>query len=138
LGIIFMGVGIAKVDEQSISQELGDVTVIASNHLRTRGLIGTYHVPVLFGVELAGESSRVHHITKHHRELPSFRVGRRGSSARGDLRGGLFLHSRLWCWLLRLGGDCLDGFSFTSPHEHLTIVISGKLVDFDEFILQDV
>jgi len=51
--------------------------VVASNHLRTGGLIRTHHVPVLFGVELGRrvfvESTRV---TEHHGELPPF--GRQG------------------------------------------------------------
>ena len=52
LGIIFMGLGIAKVHEESIPEELGDVSIIALNHLRTHPLIRTDHIPVLFGVEL--------------------------------------------------------------------------------------
>jgi hypothetical protein len=75
LRIIFMGLGIAKVHEESIPKELGNVTVIASHHLCTGGLIGTDHLPVLFGVELAGESCRVHQITKHHGQLATFGVG---------------------------------------------------------------
>src|SRR2546427_90867 len=48
--IVFMGLGIAKVDEQSIPQELGDMPIVASNHLRTSGLIRTDHVPILLWV----------------------------------------------------------------------------------------
>src|SRR4051812_7454849 len=44
LGIIFMGLGIAEVHQESIPQELSKVTVIASNHLSTGGLIRTDHV----------------------------------------------------------------------------------------------
>ena len=42
------------------------------------------------------------------------------------------------CWLSRGRGDCLSTCCFARPHEHLTVVISGELVDFDEFILQDI
>src|SRR5262245_11537005 len=48
--------------------------IVAPNHLRTGGLIGTDDVPVLFGVELAGESCGVHQITEQHGELAPFGV----------------------------------------------------------------
>src|SRR5215813_14712888 len=91
LGIIFMGVRIAKVHEEPVTKQLGDVPVIAANHLRTGGLVGTDHFPVVFGIELAGKFGRVHQIAKHHGELPSFRIRRRYSWERCDLRGGLLL-----------------------------------------------
>src|SRR5215831_10380483 len=69
LRIILMCVGIAEIDEKTISEQLGDMPIIASNHLRTGGLVGTDHFPVLFGIELAGKFGRVHQITKHHGEL---------------------------------------------------------------------
>jgi len=74
LHIIFMGLRIAKIHEEPIPKELGDVPVIAANPLRTGGLIGTDYVPILFGVELVGESSGVHQVTEHHRELAAFGV----------------------------------------------------------------
>src|SRR5215510_9283972 len=76
LRIIFMGLRIAKIHEEPIPKELGDVPVIAANHLRTGGLIGTDHIPVLFRVELAGESSGVHEVTEHHGELAALGFGR--------------------------------------------------------------
>src|SRR5438105_4884921 len=85
LGIIFVCLGIAKVHEKSIPEQLGDMPIVALDNVGTHPLICTHHVTPVFRVELAGESSRVHQITEHHRELPSFRVGRRrGSNARGD------------------------------------------------------
>src|SRR5437879_3980330 len=75
--IVLMGLGIAEVHEETIPKELGDMSVIAANHLRTGGLIRTDQVPVLFGVELAGEASGVHEITEHHRELSPFGIRRR-------------------------------------------------------------
>jgi len=68
--------------------------------------------------------------------LPSFRVGRRrGSNARCDLRGGLFLGSKLWCWLGRLSDAFLDAFSCASPLETSTLVVSYWM-HVEEFILQ--
>jgi hypothetical protein len=72
LGIILMRLGIAEVHQESIPKELRNVTLIALNHLSTDALIRTDHVPVLFGVELAGESCGVHEITKQHGELTAF------------------------------------------------------------------
>ena len=112
--------------------------IVALDNVGTHPLICTHHVTVFFGVELAGESSGVHQITKHHRELSAFSVRRRSSKGRFNLSGWLCLHNGLWCWRSRLRGDCLGRGSFTSPHEYLTILISGELVDFDEFILQDI
>src|SRR6516225_7393106 len=100
--------------------------IVALDHVGTNSLIRTYHVPILFGVELAGEFRRVHEITEHHGELPSFSLR--------SLRGLLYLNSRLWCGLSRLRSNCLDSGSFTSPYKHLTVLICGELVDFDEFI----
>src|SRR3989442_12351715 len=81
--VIFMGVGIPKIHQKSIPKELCDVPVIALHHLRTGGLIRTNYVPVLFGVELAGESSRIHQVTEEHGELTAFGFGR----GRGDWYG---------------------------------------------------
>jgi hypothetical protein len=47
-----MGVGIAKVDQESIPQKLRNVSIKAGDDLRADFLILTYHVPVVFGVEL--------------------------------------------------------------------------------------
>jgi hypothetical protein len=78
LGVIFMGVGIAKVDQETIPKELSNVTVIALNHLRTGGLVCTDHIAPVFRVELRGEFGGVHQITEHHGELAtlSLRYGR--------------------------------------------------------------
>src|SRR5215468_11444968 len=75
LRIIFMGMGVAKVDQETIAKVLGNIAIIALDNVGTHPLIRPYHVPVLFGVELAGKFGRVHQIAKHDSELPSFRVG---------------------------------------------------------------
>src|SRR5262249_7029826 len=76
LGIVFVCLRIAKIDQEPIAKELGDVTIIALNHRSTGGLIRADHVPVRFGVELAGESRGVHEVTKQHGELSPFGFGR--------------------------------------------------------------
>src|SRR6266702_2686361 len=98
--IIFVCHWIAEIDEKTIPEQLGDMSFIALDDLRTDSLIRPDNFSILFGVELGGEFGRVHQIAKHDRELPSFRVGRRrGSNARCDLRGAWVLGSTLWCWL---------------------------------------
>ena len=83
-----MGLGIAKIDQKTITEQLGDMSIVALDDFGTDPLICTDHIPVLFGVELAGELGGVDEVTEHHGQLPSFRVRRRrGSSARCDLRG---------------------------------------------------
>jgi len=72
-----MCLGIPKVDQETIPEQLGNMSIVALDNVGTHPLIRTYHVPVVFGIELAGEFGRVHQIAKHDRELPSFRVGRR-------------------------------------------------------------
>jgi len=70
-----MGLRIAKIYEETIPKELGDVPIKVCDNLSTGMLIRTYHVPVLFGVELAGEARGVHEVTEHHRELSTFSFG---------------------------------------------------------------
>jgi hypothetical protein len=67
-----MRLGIPKIHQQSIPQELGNMSLIALDDCRTCRLIGTNNFPVLFGVELAGEFGGVHEVTEHHRELTAF------------------------------------------------------------------
>ncbi len=55
LGIVLMGSGIAKVDEQPIAQVLRNMALKALDHLGAAGLIGPHHVAPLFGIEPAGE-----------------------------------------------------------------------------------
>ena len=61
-----MGLRIAKIDEETITQELGNVSLKTLDDFSTRRLIGSDHVPVLFWVELAGqlvESTKSQNIT---------------------------------------------------------------------------
>src|SRR5262247_3803835 len=101
-----MCVGIAEIDEQTIAQELCNVSVKTLDDFRTCRLIGTDDFPVVFGVETAGECGGVHQVTEHDGQLTSFRVRRKCSRERGDLQGGLLLGRRL-CWLGWLSSDFL-------------------------------
>jgi hypothetical protein len=54
VGVIFMGLRIPKIDEETITQELGDITIIALDHCGTRLLIRPDDFSIFFGVESAG------------------------------------------------------------------------------------
>jgi hypothetical protein len=86
LGIIFMCLRIAKIDQETISQELSGVTFIACDDLRTDCLVGSYDVPIVFWIKEAGELGRLHQVAEHDCELTAFRFGgMRGRRRRCDL-----------------------------------------------------
>jgi hypothetical protein len=83
-----VGQGVPEVDQQAITEILGNIPLKTGNHLGTRVLISPHHLAQLFRVELAGEHGRVHQVTEQHRELAPFRVsgttfGRGGLSWEG-------------------------------------------------------
>jgi len=135
LCFVFVALWVAKVHEETISKVLSDVSIVASYDFCTGTLIFTYHFSVVFGVELAGEPGRIDQVAEHHRQLPSFRLKRRGSNARCDLRGGLCLGNRLLCWLSRLGGDFLYACRVASPDEPPPVIISHR-VHVEEFCFE--
>jgi hypothetical protein len=89
LRIIFVCPGIAKVDEQAIAEVLRNMPLKAGDHLGTDVLIGPHHLTQILRVELTGEHSRLHQVTKQHGELTAFSVGRTcdwSSSGGRDIR----------------------------------------------------
>jgi hypothetical protein len=74
LRIVFVRLGIAKVDQQTITEVLGNMPLEAGDHFGAGVLIGPHYLAQLFRVELAGECGRVHQVTKQHGELAAFRV----------------------------------------------------------------
>jgi hypothetical protein len=132
--IVFMGLGIAEINKQPVTQELSNMPVIAPNHLSTGGLIRTDHVPVLFGVELSRQGSGIDQVAEHDRELPSFRVGRRRCSRTGcNQQGGLFLDGKRWRWLSRGSADFLG---IADPDQNSVILVSGKPFRLNQVDLQ--
>src|SRR5215475_7965490 len=77
LGIIFVCLGIAEIDKQTVTEQLSDMPIVALNNCRTHLLIRTNHFSVLFGIKLAGKFRGINQVTKQQAELPSFRVRRR-------------------------------------------------------------
>src|SRR6516162_8550524 len=74
LCIIFMGVGIAEIDEQTVTEQLGDMPIVALDDFCTSRLIRTDHVTPVFRVELAGQLGGIHEVAEHHSELAAFGV----------------------------------------------------------------
>jgi hypothetical protein len=53
-GVVFMGLRIAKVDQEAVPEVLGNMAIKAADHLSAGLLIGTHHVSEVFGIEQAG------------------------------------------------------------------------------------
>ena len=83
-GIVFMGCGVAKIDEQSIAQILGDMALVGLDDLSCGLLVGAHHGTQVFGVELAGQLGRAHQVAEQYRELPPFRVRSAACQRRGE------------------------------------------------------
>jgi hypothetical protein len=64
----------AKVDQETIPEQLGDMPIVVLDNFGTHPLICTHHIPVLFGIESPCQGSCIYYIAEHDRELPSFRV----------------------------------------------------------------
>src|SRR5262245_38269007 len=69
LRVIFVRQRVAEVDEQAVAEVLGNIPLIAGDHLGTGLLIGAYHLAQVFGIELTGEAGRVDQVSEEHREL---------------------------------------------------------------------
>ena len=82
--IVFMGGGVAKIDQQAIPEILGNIPLIAFDDLSRGFLVRTHHGAQVFGVKLAGELCGTHQITEQHRELPPFCVRSTAGHYRGD------------------------------------------------------
>src|SRR6516162_9909769 len=89
LGIVFVRLRIAKVHQESIPEQLGDMPIKALNDFRASTLVRTDDFSILFGIELGGEFGGIHEVAEHHGELAAFRIRRRSSRERCDPQGGL-------------------------------------------------
>src|SRR5712691_12954215 len=121
-----MRLGIAKIDQETIPEQLGDMSIKTCDHLGTDLLIRPDDFSILFGIKSARESGGIDQVAEHHRELAPFGFGgMRGSRKRFNLRGWLFLGSRRLCWLHRGRGCGRKICSVPSPHEYSAIFIRG-------------
>jgi hypothetical protein len=76
-GLVFMRLGVAKIDQQPVAEILRDIALQALDDLGIGGLIGPDHRTQVFGVELTGQLGRADEVTKQHGELAA--LGLRGA-----------------------------------------------------------
>src|SRR5262249_2380628 len=72
LGVVFVGLGIAKVHEEAIAEILRNVPLQALDHCSASTLVGAHDLPQVFGIELAREAGRIHQVAEQHGELTAF------------------------------------------------------------------
>jgi hypothetical protein len=70
-GVVFVGLGIAEIDQETIPKVLGNVPIKALHYLSARLLVGAYHLTQVFRVEPAGQGRGIRQIAEHHRQLPT-------------------------------------------------------------------
>jgi hypothetical protein len=76
--------GIAEVNEEPIAEILGQVALMALNHLRTGLLILLHDRTIVFGIELRREGCRTHEVTEQNSKLAALGFcSRRGERLRG-------------------------------------------------------
>jgi hypothetical protein len=129
--VIFMGLRVAKVDQQPIPQILGDIPGKALDHVGTGLLVGPYHLTVVFRVELFGKGGGAHEVTEHDRELAAFglrRMGWRGWSGS--------LGRRLRGWLGRWGSGYRGSRQTAGPHQHPPIFIHREFFGVDQVVFE--
>jgi hypothetical protein len=93
--IVLVGHRPAEVDQQPVTQILGDGAIKLVDGCGRGALVGTHDLTLVFGIELLSEGGRVGDIAKHHGELPPFGLGgavflgwRQGPGHRGRLGRG--------------------------------------------------
>src|SRR4029450_6391951 len=91
-GIVFMGRGVAKIDQQAIAKVLGDMARIVLVDLGRGFLVGADHRTQVLKVELTGKLRGAHQVAEQHGELPPFRL--RG---RADRRCRQRRYRIRWC-----------------------------------------
>jgi len=131
LRIVFMRLGIAKIDQQAVAEILGDMPVKALDDLGTGGLVGAHHLPQIFGIELARERGRIHQVTEQHSELAAFRVR--------WVRGGcwqLRVCVLLRRWLGQWRGWLRWCASVPSPNQAAVSVLDHRMLGIEEFGLE--
>jgi hypothetical protein len=135
-GLVFMGRGVAEIDQQPIAEVLGDVAFILPDDFRRGLLVGAHHGAPVFGVELTGELSGAHQVTEQHGELAAF-----GFGGRAGWRGGEHWHDIRWYargldHRVRWRGRPVvrpDAWEAPCPLQTLTLDIAGEL--FEDEIL---
>ena len=77
-----MGLGIADIDEQTVPEQLGNMSFIALDDCNADFLVCTHDVPIVFGVELGREFGGIDQVAEQHGELAAFGLWRRSGVGR--------------------------------------------------------
>src|SRR4029077_5822364 len=85
---------VPEVDQDPVTEILGDVAVVALNDLATHRLVRVHHIQQLLGVQLRGHRRRADEIAEHDGDRT--KLGCQGS-VRG-IRSVLRNHSSSSCW----------------------------------------
>jgi hypothetical protein len=87
VGVVFVGLRVAEVDEQPVAEVLGDVVVKAGDHLGAGGLVGAHHLAEFLRVEASGQGGRTDQVAEHHGKLATLSLRDQGRPALGGDRG---------------------------------------------------
>ena len=89
--VVLVGMGIAEVDQQAIADVLGDVSLVAGDHVGAGPLIGLQDLAQLLRVETLRQRGGAGQIAEHDGELPALRL-RRDDRGRPGIRRGFRRH----------------------------------------------
>jgi hypothetical protein len=81
--IVFVCLGIAKVNQKPVTEILCYVAVKALNYICCLFLVGPHNLAKVFGVESGGQFGRSNQIAKHHGQLTPFGAGEAGLKRMG-------------------------------------------------------
>jgi hypothetical protein len=69
--VVFVGLGIAEIDQGTIPKVLGDMPLKSQDHHGARLLVSTHHLTQVFRVEPTGQGRGIRQIAEHHCQLPT-------------------------------------------------------------------
>jgi hypothetical protein len=85
LGIVFVRLGIAEINQHAIAHILGDKTAKAADGVGHAAMVGADDLAQILRIEACRQRCRTDQITEHHRQLPPLGLGR-GCAAGGRHR----------------------------------------------------
>src|SRR2546422_8904884 len=89
LGIVFVRHRVAEIDEETVTEILGDVALEAADDFAAHRLIGTDHSAQFLRIEIPGKGGRPDEVAEHDCQLPAFSIRNRTLGYRGG--GGSFV-----------------------------------------------
>jgi hypothetical protein len=120
LGVVFVRPRPSEVDQERITEQLGDVAVEVSDNVGTDFLVSAHDVPKVLRVQPLGERCEVHQITEHHCEL----------TALGTRRLEL---GRNWLDLRQSSRRWRRSFGLADPNQDLAVLVNGQALAADQF-----